>query len=81
MQATFHGVEFLRILFKFKKRKENSSLHCMFTFSIKRQIRRFHVVVVQLTSKICIKKRDARAELSVLIIKPIFLTLLSSSSS
>ena len=25
MQATFPGVEFLRILFKFKKRKENSS--------------------------------------------------------
>ena len=27
MQATFPGVEFLRILFKFKKRKENSSCH------------------------------------------------------
>ena len=27
MQATFPGVEFLRILFKFKKRKENSSSH------------------------------------------------------
>ena len=25
MQATFPGVEFLRILFNFKKRKENSS--------------------------------------------------------
>ena len=33
------------------------------TSSIKRQIRRFHVVVVQWTSKKCIKKRDARAEL------------------
>ena len=31
--------------------------------SIKRQIRRFHVVVVQWTSKKCTKKRDTRAEL------------------
>ena len=30
---------------------------------IKRQIRRFHVVVAQWTSKKCTKKRDARAEL------------------
>ena len=35
----------------------------MFTPSIKRQIRRFHVVVVLWTSKKCTKKRDARAEL------------------
>ena len=34
----------------------------MSTSSIKRQIRRFHVVVVQWTSKKCTKKRDARAE-------------------
>ena len=31
--------------------------------TLKRQIRRFHVVVVQWTSKKCAKKRDARAEL------------------
>ena len=44
----------------------------MFTFSIKRQIRRFHVVVVQLTSKKCTKKRDARAQLLFWsLIKPI----------
>ena len=55
MQATFPGVEFLRILFRFKKRKEISS--------IKRQIRRFHVVVVQWTSEKCSKERDAGAEL------------------
>ena len=30
MQATFHGVEFLRILFRFKKRKENSSSYVHF---------------------------------------------------
>ena len=35
----------------------------MSTSSIKLQIRRFHVVVVQWTSKKCTKKRDARAEL------------------
>ena len=35
----------------------------MSTSPIKRQIRSFHVVVVQWTSKKCTKKRDARAEL------------------
>ena len=35
----------------------------MSTSSIKRQIRKFHVVVVQLTLKKCTKKRDAREEL------------------
>ena len=35
----------------------------MSTFSIKRQVRRFQVVVVKWTSKKCTKKRDARAEL------------------
>ena len=35
----------------------------MSTSSIKRQIRRFHVVVVQWTSKKCTKMRDARVEL------------------
>ena len=34
----------------------------MTTSSIKRRIGRFHVVVVQWTSKKCTKKRDARAE-------------------
>ena len=34
----------------------------MSTSLIKRQIRKFHVVVVQWTSKKCIKKRDARVE-------------------
>ena len=35
----------------------------MSTSSIKRQIRRFHVVVVQWTSKKCTKKRDSLLEL------------------
>ena len=59
MQATFPGGEFLRILFRFKKRRKIRRR--MLTSSIKRQIRRFHVVVVQWTSKKCTKKRDARS--------------------
>ena len=61
MQVTFPGVELLRILLKFKKRKENSSLKS--TSSIKRQIRKFRVVVVQWMSKTCTKKHDVRAQL------------------
>ena len=56
----FPGVEFYsgsKIGRKIRRRT------CMFTSSIKRQIRRFHVAVVQWTSKKCTKKRDARAEL------------------
>ena len=45
----------------------------MYTSSIKRQIRRFHVVVVQWTSKKCTKKRDARAELLFLSLNPFFI--------
>ena len=41
------------------------------TSSTKRRIGRFHVVVVLWTSKKCTKKRDARAELLFLLIKPI----------
>ena len=59
MQVTFPGVEFLRILFKFKKKKENSSSYV----HVLHKIRRFHVIVAQWTSKKCTKKRDARAEL------------------
>ena len=58
MLATFPGVEFF---IPFKKKKEKSSF--MFTSSIKRPIRRFHVLVVQWTSKKYTKKRDARSEL------------------
>ena len=36
---------------------------CLFTHSIKREIRHFHVVVVQKRAKKCTKKRDARAKL------------------
>ena len=61
MLATFHAVEFLRILFRFKKRREIRRR--MSTSCTKRQIGRFHVVVVEWTSKKCTKERDARAEL------------------
>ena len=60
MQATFPGVEFLRIIFRFKKIKETSSsyVHVLrHVLHIKRRIRRFHVEVVQWTSKKCTKKR------------------------
>ena len=60
MQATFPGVEFLRIIFRFKKTKETSSsyVHVLrHVLHIKRRIRRFHVEVVQWTSKKCTKKR------------------------
>ena len=61
IQATFPGVEFSRILFRFKKRKKIRRR--MSTSSIKREIVRFHVVVVRWTSKKCTKKRDGRGEL------------------
>ena len=58
----FPGFEFLRILFRFKKRKENSSSYGHVL--CKTANWEFHVVVVQWTStKECIKKRDASAEL------------------
>ena len=42
--------------------RKGKFFRCMSTSSIKRRIGRFHVVVVQWTSKKCTKKRDARAE-------------------
>ena len=47
MQAAFPGVEFLRILFKFEKRKENRCRVHVSKSSIKRQICRFHVLNVK----------------------------------
>ena len=54
------------------QKEERKFVVVMFMFSIKQSIRRFHVVVVQWTSKKCTKKRDARAELLFWsLIKPI----------
>ena len=43
---------------------------CLFTYSIKREIRHFHVVVVQKRVKKCTEKRDALAKL-LFCLKPI----------
>ena len=45
------------------QKEERKFVVVMFMFSIKQSIRRFHVVVVQLTSRKSTKKRDVRAEL------------------
>ena len=50
----------------------------MSTSSIKRQIRRFYVVVVQWTSKKCTKKGDARAGLLFWSLNLLFFFLTSS---
>ena len=52
MQATFPRVEFLSILFRYQIRRRMSKS------SIKRQIRTFHVVVVQWTLKGTLSKDD-----------------------
>ena len=60
----FPGVEFQRTVSKLTKTKRKSVVRCLvFTSSIKREIRKFHVVVVQRRQKKCTKKRDARAKL------------------
>ena len=54
----------LKDFIQVQKEEDNSTIRRgMFTSSTKRQIRSFHVVVVQRTSKKCTKKYDARAEL------------------
>ena len=61
MQATFPGVEFKG--FYSGSKRGRKIRRRMSTSLIKREIRRFQVVVVQWTSKKCTKKRDARGEL------------------
>ena len=53
-------VEFFGTKSKFRKRKFR---RCLFTSSIEREIRHFHVVGVQKRAKKCTKKRDARAKM------------------
>ena len=69
MQATSPGVELVRILFNFKKRKENSSsyVHVL----RKRQIRTFRSRA---------KKRDARA-LNLLFLEVVVIVVLVCSSN
>ena len=60
----FPGVEFQRTVSKLTKTKRKSVVRCLvFTSSIKREIRKFHVVIVQRRQKNVQKKRDARAKL------------------
>ena len=69
-QATFPGFEFLRIYSGSKRGRKIRRR--MFTPTVKRHIGRFHVVVVQWTSKKCTNKRDARAELLFWSLKLLF---------
>ena len=62
--ATFPGVEFLKDFIQVQK-EEGKFVVGMSSSSIKRQIRKLHVVAVQWTSKKCTKKRAARAELLI----------------
>ena len=51
--------------------KEKESCCGEFPFSTKREIRDFHVVVVQLRAKKCTKRRDVRAKLLFCYYKPV----------
>ena len=66
-------VELLRNLRSFKSRERKIHGPRMFTraSSIKLGIGKFHVVVVQWTSKKCTKKHDVRAELLFFLTKPL----------
>ena len=67
--------EFLWILFRFKKRKENSSSYVHVVHKTSNWIRSFHVVVEQWTSKKWTKKSDARAELLFWSLNLLFLEI------
>ena len=54
------------------QKQEGKFVVVLFTSSIKRQIRRFHVVIVQWTSRKWTKKRGARAELLFWSLKLLF---------
>ena len=57
----FSGTWILKDFIQDQKEEAKSKIRRrMSKSSIKRQIRRFHVVVVQWTSKKCTKRRDAR---------------------
>ena len=64
MPNTFPRVEFLKDFIQVQKEEEKFVVG-MSSSSIKRQIRKLHVVVVQWRSKKCTKKRNARAELLI----------------
>ena len=78
--SVFQGSSLLKLNFKGpypSSEREIKFRHCLFTSSIKHEIRHFHVVVVQKWERNVQKKCDAR-----LLIKPIiFLTFSSPSAS
>ena len=52
--------------------RETKFHRCLLTFPIKREIRHFHVVVVQKRVKKCTKKRDARVKLLFCLLNLLF---------
>ena len=60
------GVKFLGTISKF--REKITFPYCLFKYSIKREIKNFHVVLVQKRAKKCTKKRDALVIVLVIII-------------
>ena len=58
--------------------KENENCRLVFTYSVKRETRWFHVVVVQERQRKCTKKRDARAKLLFCAFAPFSLPSTSS---
>ena len=67
--ANFLGVDFLGTALKFRERKICRRL---FTSSIKREIRHFHVVFFVEAAEKCTKKRDARESLLFCLISLLF---------
>ena len=62
MLEIFSRVEFKGLYLSLKKKKRKES-RLVFTFSMKREIKTFDVVVVPLMAKKCAKIRIARAKL------------------
>ena len=86
MLAKLSGVEFERTSSKFRKKEKENPFFVVFTQCIKRarEVRKFHVSVLQGRLRNAQKKRDARAKLLFCHSKPIVflpLSLLSPSSS
>ena len=63
MLAKFSGVESERTVFKFRKGKRKFCVVLAYFIKRAREIRKFHVVVVQRRLRKVQKKRDARAKL------------------
>ena len=81
LQANLPGVEFLRTISKFRKKKKiYRCLELLFTFSIVREIRHFQDVVVQTRQRNVEKKCDSRAKLLFVQIRSDMNTYLADES-